>query len=142
VKRILVGLDGSPHERRILDAAVKLASALDGKLVLFHAVNLPTTLPPAALTVTPDEVGAMLAREAEQHLRALAGELGAGLVERVQVEVGVPWRAVCEAAAQDAADLIVVGSHGYGGIDHLIGTTAAKIVNHARCAVLVERTPL
>jgi nucleotide-binding universal stress UspA family protein len=142
VKRILVGLDGSPHERPVLDAAVKLATALGGKLVLFHAVNLPTPLPSRLLTVTPDEVAALLAKEAEGHLRELALGLELGLVERVQVEVGVPWRAVCEFAKRDEADLVVVGSHGYSGIDHLIGTTAAKIVNHAHCSVLVERTPL
>jgi nucleotide-binding universal stress UspA family protein len=142
VKRILVGLDGSPHERPVLDAAVKLAAALGGKLVLFHAVNLPATLPARALTVTPDEVAAMLARDAELHLQKLATGVSGGVVERVQVETGVPWRAVCETAREDEADFVVVGSHGYGGIDHLIGTTAAKIVNHAHCSVLVVRTPL
>ena len=37
------------------------------------------------------------------------------------------------------ADLIVVGSHGYSGIDHLLGTTAARVVNHADRSVLVVR---
>ena len=36
-------------------------------------------------------------------------------------------------------DLIVIGSHGYSGIDRLIGTTAAKVVNHAKQSVLVVR---
>ncbi|HXX83175.1 MAG TPA: universal stress protein, partial [Casimicrobiaceae bacterium] len=62
--------------------------------------------------------------------------------DRVQVEIGVPWRAVCDVAIADKVDLIVVGSHGYGGVDRIIGTTAAKIVNHAHCSVLVARKPL
>ena len=37
--------------------------------------------------------------------------------------------------------LIVIGSHGYGGIDHLLGTTAARVVNHADRPVLVVRGP-
>jgi nucleotide-binding universal stress UspA family protein len=142
VKRILVGLDGSPSEGAVLAAAVKLATQLGGKLVLFHAVNLPMALPPEALAVAPDQVGVLLAKEAERHLQSLAGRVPAGVIERIQVELGVPWRAVCELAKKDGADLVVVGSHGYGGIDRLIGTTAAKIVNHAHCSVLVERTPL
>ena len=61
-------------------------------------------------------------------------------------------RGICAAVAQDAieavsarapenVDLIVIGSHGYGGIDRVIGTTAAKVVNHADRSVLVVRSP-
>jgi len=32
-----------------------------------------------------------------------------------------------------------MGSHGYGFLERLVGTTAARIVNHARCSVLVVR---
>lgn len=37
---------------------------------------------------------------------------------------------------------IVIGSHGHGGIDRVLGTTAAKLVNHADRNVLVVRTQL
>jgi nucleotide-binding universal stress UspA family protein len=37
--------------------------------------------------------------------------------------------------------LIVIGSHGYGGLDRVLGTTAARVVNHALCSVLVVRPP-
>jgi nucleotide-binding universal stress UspA family protein len=36
-------------------------------------------------------------------------------------------------------DLIVIGSHGYDALDRLLGTTAAKVVNHADRSVLVVR---
>ena len=139
MKRILVGLDGSPSERSVLDTAVKLARSLGGKLVLFRAVTLPLELPPRALALPPDDVAVLLGETAREHLDELARALPAAVVERTQVATGVPWRAVCDAAREDRADLIVVGSHGYGGIDRLIGTTAAKIVNHAHCSVLVAR---
>jgi nucleotide-binding universal stress UspA family protein len=141
MKRILVGLDGSPSERLVLDAALTLATQLGGKLLLFHAVSVPMSLPPHALAVTHDEVTFMLARQSELHLAKLAEESPRGVVDRVVVDVGVPWRALCERAKVEHADLIVIGSHGYSGIDRLIGTTAGKIVNHAHCSVLVERTP-
>jgi nucleotide-binding universal stress UspA family protein len=142
MKRILVGLDGSPSERQVLDTALLLATQLGGKLLLFHAVSLPMTLPPHALAVTHDEASFMLARQSEQHLHKLAEETPRGVVESVFVDVGVPWRTLCDRAKTEGADLIVIGSHGYSGIDRLIGTTAGKIVNHAHCSVLVERTPL
>jgi len=89
-----------------------------------------------------DNLAIMLADGARQHLEQLAQTLPPAIVDRTQVEIGVPWRAVCDTAAADQCDLIVVGSHGYGGIDRLVGTTAAKIVNHAHCSVLVARTPV
>jgi nucleotide-binding universal stress UspA family protein len=55
------------------------------------------------------------------------------------VVVGAPWEAVCNAARTTAVDVIVIGSHGYSGLDRLLGTTAARIVNHAPCSVLVVR---
>ena len=39
------------------------------------------------------------------------------------------------------ASVIVIGSHGYGGLERLLGTTAARVVNHADRAVLVVRSP-
>ena len=104
-------------------------------------MSLPVPLPPSALAVPPDDIGVMLADEARAHLAELVRDVPAELIQRVQVEIGVPWRAVCDAAEADKADLIVVGSHGYGGVDRLIGTTAAKIVNHADCSVMVARAP-
>ena len=142
MQRILVALDGSPHQRNVLAASVALAQKLGGKLTLFHAVSLPMPLPPSALAVPPDDVGVMLATEARAHLDELVRDVPPALIARVRVEIGVPWRAVCDAAEAEKSDLIVVGSHGYGGIDRLIGTTAAKIVNHAHCSVLVARAPL
>jgi nucleotide-binding universal stress UspA family protein len=53
--------------------------------------------------------------------------------------VGAPWEAICKAAEGLEADMVVVGSHGYSGIDRVIGTTAAKVVNHCPCSVLVVR---
>jgi len=50
------------------------------------------------------------------------------------------WRAVVEAAVRERADLIVIGSHGYGGIDRLLDTTAAKIVDHANRSCGSPRT--
>jgi universal stress protein F len=139
MKRILVALDGSPAQRPVFDQALKLATRLDGRIVLFHAVVIPTHLPPRALSMAPDDVAGLLSDDAREQLEMLARDAPPALVERIHVEVGTAWRAVCDAAKADAVDLVVIGSHGYGGIDRLLGTTAAKIVDHAPCSVLVVR---
>jgi nucleotide-binding universal stress UspA family protein len=55
------------------------------------------------------------------------------------VSLAIPWQGICQAAAQVGANLVVIGSHGYGGIDRLLGTTAAKVVNHSAVSVLVVK---
>jgi len=57
------------------------------------------------------------------------------------VVVGSPWQSICRIAQTIGADLVVLGSHGYSGVDHLLGTTAAKVVNHCGCSVLVVKDP-
>jgi nucleotide-binding universal stress UspA family protein len=140
MKRILVCLDGSPSQSAVLDAAAELGEKMGAKLILFHAVAIPIHLPQQALAVPPADVGGLLSDMARQQLEELA-QAKPGLVERIQVEVGTAWRAVCDTAKADGVDLVVIGSHGYGGIDRLLGTTAAKIVDHAPCSVWVLRKP-
>ena len=55
------------------------------------------------------------------------------------MHVGVPWDTICTVAKEDNVDLIVIGSHGYDILDRIVGTTAAKVVNHADRSVLVVR---
>ncbi len=140
MKTILVALDASPRARDVFDTAVNLAVKVGGQLVLFRAVGIPLGLPPEAYAMSPDALEVMLEREAKAYLEGLAGEVPEGHLQQVMVHAGTPWRSVCVAAEQVKADLVVIGSHGYQGIDRLIGTTAAKIVNHATCSVLVVRS--
>ncbi len=135
---IIVGLDGSPREPAVLRAALRL-TRLGDQLVLLRAVTRPVELPPHLLTVRPDEVVATLEREARAALAARAAELPPEVVAKLRVEVGVPWHVICDAARDEGAALVVIGSHGYGGVDRLLGTTAAKVVDHAKQSVLVVR---
>lgn len=50
------------------------------------------------------------------------------------------WKAILATADQEDADLIVIGSHGYHGWDHVLGTTAGKVANVATRSVLVVHT--
>jgi nucleotide-binding universal stress UspA family protein len=137
MKRILVGLDGSPHEKVVLAAAADLGLRLGATLLLYRAVPLPVELPANAFGITPGAFGDLLLEDAKKHLNAI--ELPAALVDGRLVELGSPWRAICDAAKREKVDLIVIGSHGYHGLDRVLGTTAAKVVNHADRTVMVVR---
>lgn len=139
MQRILAAIDGSPRRDIVLAAAARVAHAQGAKIILFRAVSLPTELPHDAYLMAPADVTKLLVAHATEEVEAAARTIEPGLVERIHVQVGTPWQAICDAARADAVDLIVIGAHGYAGIDKLIGTTAAKVVNHADRSVLVAR---
>lgn len=137
--RILVGLDASPRAEDVLETAVELARRTGGRLILFRAVGVPHEIPVEAYTMTPASLAELLEREAKNYLARISTALPAGLVLDTVVGVGTPWQAICAAADHHKVDIILIGSHGYSGIDKLIGTTAGKVVNHAKQSVLVVR---
>jgi nucleotide-binding universal stress UspA family protein len=142
MKRILVGLDTSPRAPAVLAEAVKLAAANPGcVLTLFHSVGLPPEIPPSVYAFEGGDLYEVLAKKARADLDALSTTVPKPLLDRVEVLLGVPWQGICREAKERNVDLIVIGSHGYGGLDRLLGTTAAKVVNHADRSVLVVRHP-
>ena len=137
MRKILVAIDGSPREAKIVRAARELAERAGARLIFFRAVALPVDLPRAAFAISPDSVGELLLKEAQARVRAAIADVPPALVADVRVGLGAPWQAICDEAKRDEVDLIAIGSHGYGGLDRLLGTTAAKVVNHADRSVLV-----
>jgi len=139
MKQILVGLDGSPRAPAVLAAAASVARATGAKLTLVRSVGIPPDVPVDFWKATDEPLLELLQRHARESLEALAATAPKDVLGGCEVIVGVPWQTVCDRAREVGADLVVVGSHGYGGLDRLLGTTAAKIVNHASCSVLVVR---
>jgi nucleotide-binding universal stress UspA family protein len=137
--RILVGLDASPRSAGVLETAIELARRTGGKLILFRAVGVPHEIPVEAYSVSPATLAEMLEREAKKYLDKVAEATPRDMLAETLVHVGTPWQGICSAADQHKADMIVIGSHGYSGLDRLLGTTAAKVVNHAKQSVLVVR---
>jgi nucleotide-binding universal stress UspA family protein len=139
MKHILVGLDGSKRAAAVLATAMRIAREQGAKVILLRGVGLPPDVPQDFWKATDEPLLDLLRRHALEYLTEQAKLVPADLFERTEVTIGVPWQAICETAKRDGADLVVVGSHGYAGLDHVLGTTAAKVVNHAPCSVLVVR---
>ena len=139
MKRILVALDGSTRAQKVLDAAAQLADLTGGKLVLYRACSV---LPDVPREANPAQLEEIMIATARKELAQFADTLSPNLVERTLTTFAIPWDGICRAARECDADLIVIGSHGYGGLDRILGTVAAKVVNHADRNVLVVRTLL
>jgi universal stress protein F len=101
---------------------------------------LPSEVPIEAYAMSPDEVIDVLKQRATKELEDLSRALPTGISFGIRLDVGVPWQAICDAGRKESAALIVIGSHGYSGLDRLLGTTAARVVNHADRSVLVVRS--
>jgi nucleotide-binding universal stress UspA family protein len=139
MKRILACLDGSQRAPSVLAAAVDLARRTGAKVRVFRAVGLPPELPTQIYSLSPNELPNLLLENAKKELTELARDVPPDLLDGIYTHIGTPWDAICTAAQTHDADLVVVGSHGYGALDRVLGTTAAKVVNHADCSVLVVR---
>jgi nucleotide-binding universal stress UspA family protein len=140
MKTLLVALDGSKRAPSVLEAAVAQARSAGAKLVLFRAVGIPVDLPFTSMGMSPTDVLTTLEERAEGELNELARQFASTVPHEIRVEAGNSWQAICQAAQAVDAGLIVIGSHGYGAIDRVLGTTAARVVNHADRSVLVVRS--
>lgn len=139
MQKLLVAVDGSPRQKGVVDAAVALSRKTGAKLILFRSVGLQREVPVSALGLTPEKVAEVFQAKTRAELEAVQAMIPEDARGGVRVALGSPWSSIVEAAREEDADLIVIGSHGYSGLDRVIGTTASKVVNHADRSVLVVR---
>ena len=80
-----------------------------------------------------EEIGSAGAVETNRLGQSRGGSARQGPLQETKALLGL------HGLSMETFDLIVIGSHGYGAIDRVLGTTAAKVVNHADRTVLVVR---
>lgn len=140
-RRILVAFDGSPGAWRALRQAIPLAREHNAALYAL-AVEEPVPHYRAAA----DEARAEETEVAAYFDRILAGArqvaAGQGVELHTEAVHGHAAQAIVEYASQIGADLIVIGQHGHSGVlERLLGSTSDRVVDTARCSVLVVRGP-
>jgi nucleotide-binding universal stress UspA family protein len=138
--KIACPVDFSACSREALRVAVELAGK-SGSLVLAHVWE-PPRWATGEVPVAPEVIQQMV--EAEQaeldKWKATAQQLGAPAVT-VRFLTGAAWDAIVSLLKADPEiDLVVMGTHGRTGLQHvLLGSVAEKVVRHAPCPVLVVR---
>ncbi|MFO0631503.1 MAG: universal stress protein [Nannocystaceae bacterium] len=137
-RTILVGLDGSPREAEVFRTAVRLAKTLGATLHACRGVTIPVGLPDAVWSMSMAQLDVALVNEAERAVDARLAD-AADLAVAKHVRIGQPADIVCDTAKEIGADLVIIGSHGYGAFERLLGTTASKIVHRCPCSVMVVR---
>jgi len=143
IKRILVPLDFSTSSRRALDYAAGMARQFDASLHLVHVCEVPTMMTGSmdAYAIAYTDWSQRLGEEAEREIVKIAASVKARKVT-TEVLFGNAARAIVEAAENNAADLIVMGTHGHGAVMHLMmGNVAERVVRTAPCPVMTVREP-
>lgn len=141
MRTIFAALDGSPRAEGVLATAIAIASAQRARLVLFRSLGLPTDVPQDLWRSTESPFLVAMEERAQKYLSQCEESVPIAIRGGTTVAVGTPSDAICRAAQALRADLVIIGSHGYGSLDRLLGTTAAKVVNHCACSVLVHKDP-
>ena len=140
IRRILFATDFSDASRPAARRAVSLAKDSGAELLVVHVYE-PPVRPAVDAFLVPrvyDEFEAEVRSQADQGLAPIvARAAGAGVAARPLVLRGVADEAIARAAKDEAADLVVVGTHGRGGVARLLlGSVAARVVSSAPCPVL------
>lgn len=141
--RILVGLDGSDYSLRALDFAIDLAKKYQSQLVLVHvvirqiyAINPPEAgiLAGTAIVRELETEGKTILTQGEEKVKAQ------GLPVEPRLRQGVPAEELLRAAADEKADLMVLGSRGLSQVRaFLLGSVSDKVSHHAKCPTLIVR---
>ncbi len=133
---ILAPFDFSETATRAVAQAFELAALQGGKVHLLHAYNVPAFPDGLAVgvdIVTPVEQAAKKALAVESDKYASRPEFGG-----VILEMGDAREVILRHAQSLPADLIVMGTHGRTGFQHLLlGSVAERVVRGAPCPVLV-----
>jgi nucleotide-binding universal stress UspA family protein len=136
---VLVRLDGSALAESALTTAVEMAQARGASLMLVRAAEAQTF--PG---VDPGEAQIRVVQEAESYLAGVAERLkGEGLAKiETSVWYGPAAATIVDAARARRASLIVMTTHGRGGLGRLIlGSVAESVLRGATTPILLVRAP-
>jgi universal stress protein A len=142
IRSILVPIDFSAHSKNALKYAIPLAEKFRASVHLVYVVE-PTVYPAdlgfgqVVLPGVEDELREKGADELEQ---LILREIGGTVKATSSVRTGSPHQEILREAEEQGVDLIVVATHGHSGVEHILfGSTADRIVRHAKCPVLTIR---
>jgi nucleotide-binding universal stress UspA family protein len=146
--KILVPIDFSDHSRSTVSYAMRFASRYKSTVYLLHVFQVPDYAITSYACQRQNYAEVQLQvdaaeQEARESLESFAKELSnLGINVEPHFRVGYPFDDIVLMANHFDVDLIVIGSHGRGGISRLlVGSTAQRVVEHARCPVLVVKGP-
>jgi nucleotide-binding universal stress UspA family protein len=141
-QNILLPTDFSDCSAEAARVARLLADRFGSRVVVLHVLDEPAALDPMFRGDVPLE---LLRSRMEQYAREnmdafLAAHFSGFENLDTMLAAGIPYREIIQKARECGAGLIVIGTHGRTGVEHVVfGSTAEKVVRVAPCPVLSVR---
>jgi len=134
--RLLLPTDGSAGMERVIEHADEIARRHDATIDILYVINT-FRMAPMPTEASVEGIRGLLNEEGEMAIEAAKRICSPETnVEHAIVE-GNPKREIVDHAAENACDLIVMGTHGRGGIDRLLlGSVAEQVVRRSDVPVL------
>jgi len=139
IEHVLVPIDFSESSQQAITAAVELREKHPAQLTLLNVIE-PMVPYTADIGIFPLNQEVEREEAVKKRLREVADAISPGIPVNIVCLHGKPWRVICDWAADNNADLIVIPTHGYSGLLHMwMGSVAERVVQKAPCPVLVVR---
>jgi nucleotide-binding universal stress UspA family protein len=119
--------------KAIIDVAIDHASEGARIILLYVVEEVPNW---AAISLPANIIDKSL-NSARDELKAIANATGRKM--EVEVRTGHSYNTILDVAEEKDVDMVIIASHRPGLQDYFLGSTAAKVVRHAKCSVLVVR---
>ena len=141
LSNILIPTDFSEHSERAGEYACELARRFGAAIHLLHVIESPIMAMPSPGAPLPDALLRDLQGDAEKQLHTWLSDQLKEVKEVTRlVKHGAPFVEIVRYGKDKNVDLIVLGTHGRGGLTHaLIGSVAERVVRKAPCPVLTVR---
>jgi len=136
-RTIVLATDGSKHSALATERAIAFAKSYGGELKVVSVVDVPSEFYAEAPQAVED-----LVRKAKGFVADIKKQAEASDV-KAETFVGESeaFEAITKLAKDQAADMIVIGSHGRTGLRRLLmGSVAEKVIGYAPCPVLVVKS--
>ena len=145
--KILLATDGSKYAQAAAAKCGELAADFDSAVVKIITVVDNFTPMATEPFISPEEFLESVEREMQENAEKIINNAEDIILSRnkdanieKEILIGSAKKVIVKAAEKWDADLIVVGSHGYGFIGRtLLGSVSDAIVHHSPCSVLVVR---
>ncbi len=141
IRKIVCAVDFSEYSPFIADYASLIAAKLDAEIVCVYVA--PSLSQYVGFHVPPSSIENFVGEivsGADSTMEAFLKENFAGVSAKGKVVTGYAAEEILNLAADEKADMIVMGTHGRRGIDRILfGSVAEKVVKSADCPVLTIR---
>jgi len=137
---ILIAVDGSKFSQNAAKRGIELAEQLSASITLLSVIDISSMVTNASGGIIDQEVFTIYKEEAQKIMDDLEKKYPYPKTKKVIVE-GVPTETIWRTARSSKADLIIMGTHGRRGLNHLfMGSVAEYVVRHSKIPVMVIPT--